>query len=137
MNKILFLLFILLLGCDDIITESTSERYELYLYMKTEMDDGVYLIDYPNNQPHSYTSVYYQITPPSTQRVFWASLDSFTIIHQGFTITEPIINYSTYSRDDGTGKQHIYLNRTMINKRLSIIGCVSEDECEVIEFDVY
>ena len=54
----------------------------------------------------------------------------------GFPIKQPIINYSTYSRDDGTGKQMIYLNRGMIGKRLWIIGCITEEICEVLSFQV-
>ena len=115
------------------------DDYDIKLYMKTEMLNNIYQVDYPNSSPHSYISVYYEITPPRIHRVFWSSPDSFTIIHQGYPITEPIINYSTYSKDDGTGKQMIYLNNTMIGKTLSIYGCVSEGDrgCEVLVFDVF
>ena len=131
------ILFILLLGCEDVIpTPPTSVEYELSLYMKTDMSDELYLIDYPNNQPHSYIPVYYEISPPSFQRVFWTSPDSFTIVHLGYPITEPIINYSTYSRTDGTGKQHIYLNNKMIGDTLSIIGCIDVG-CSSLSFVLF
>ena len=70
------------------------------------------------------------------QRVFWTSPDSFTIVYQGFPITEPIINYSTYSDYEGNGKQHIYLNESMIGKTLTIIGCLDTDYCIESHFDV-
>jgi len=47
-----------------------------------------------------------------------------------------IINYSTYAREDGTGKQMIYLDRNMIGKTLKIIGCIDVDYCKQMDFDV-
>ena len=44
--------------------------------------------------------------------------------HFNIPITQPIINYSTYSREDGSGKQMIYLNQSHIGKELSILGCI-------------
>ena len=130
-------------GCEWIDEQLTvqdlynADDYEIELYMKTEVIDNIYQVDYPNTSPHSYISVYYQITPPRIHRVFWASPDSFTVLHHGYPITEPIINYSTYSKEDGTGKQMIYLNRSMINERLSIYGYMGEGAIGVLEFDVY
>jgi len=136
---------LLLFGCEWLDEQLTvqdlynPDDYEIELYMKTEMVNNIYQIDYPNSSPHSYISVYYEVTPPIMQRVFWSSPDSFTVIHQGYPITQSIINYSTYSKDDGTGKQLIYLNNTMVGKTLSIYGCVSEGDngCEVLVFDVF
>ena len=71
-------------------------------------------------------------TEPNT-RVFWTSIDSFTIIHQGFPITSPIINYSTYSDKNGDGKQFIYINPSMINDTLEVEGCVDLN-CDKVQF---
>ena len=96
--------------------------------------DKKYLNQYYSPDSKWYISVEFE-TQPRT-RVFWTSPDSFTVYHMGFPIKQPIINYSTYSRDDGTGKQMIYLNRGMIGKRLWIIGCITEEICEVLSFQV-
>ncbi len=138
-KRIIVLSFILLLGCENVFTNDTESEeieYNLSLYMNNVDQNGNYIFYYPPSQSNSYTAVHYEITPPSMQRVFWTSPDSFTIVYQGFPSTEPIINYSTYSNYEGTGKQHIYLNESMIGKTLTIIGCLIEDECEVLEFEV-
>ncbi len=131
--NLLFLLLVLL-GCENTLNSEKdfSDNNFLNLSMNHPFDGSFYLVDYDSPKSHWYVSVEYD-TKPMT-RVFWTSPDSFTIYHNGFPITEPIINYSTYSRDDGSGKQMIYLNTTMIGKVLSIIGCISEDICEVLQF---
>ena len=107
--------------------------------MNNPIDDDQYLFDYPNSEPHSYTSVLYTTLP--YQRVFWSSVDSFTIYHFNIPITQPIINYSTISREDGSEKQMIYLNQSHIGKELSIVGCIwdsnGNDLCEELRFLVY
>ncbi len=111
-----------------------QETIPLTLFMNLPKEDGYYIFDYPTNRPHTYTSVQYD-TEPIT-RVFWTSPDSFTIVHQGFPITEPIINYSTYSRDDGSGKQMIYLYEPFIGDTLMIKGCVDIGNCRSLSFIV-
>ena len=100
--------------------------------MNHPYDGEDYIVDYDSPNSRWYISVEYD-TKPRT-RVFWTSPDLFTVYHMGFPMTEPIINYSTYSRDDGSGKQMIYLNRGMIGKRLTIVGCISEEVCRVLTF---
>ena len=38
--------------------------------------------------------------------------------------------------NDGSGKQMVYLNRSMIGKRLSVVGCVNKNLCEVLTFQL-
>ena len=114
---------------------NSDEPILLELYMNYPIKNGYYKIDYPNNRPHSYTSVEYQTE--GMRRIYWTSTDSFTIVHMGYPITEPIINYSTYSRDDGSGKQMIYLYQDFINDTLMIRGCISESNCKELEFIIY
>ena len=131
------LLVFLVVGCEGI---KSSEPYSKYIpVLEIGMDlpttnDGYYVFDYPNNRPHTYTSVEYISSP--MERVFWFSPDSFTVYHMGYPITEPIINYSTYSRDDGSGRQMIYLNRSMIGKRLLVYGCINKDLCKELSFRI-
>ena len=98
--------------------------------MDLNKEDEIYRFDYPSGRSNSYTYVRYNTDP--TTRVFWSSPDSFTITHQGFPITSPIINYSTYSDENGDGKQFIYIDPTMINDTLEVIGCVV-DQCESVK----
>ena len=69
-------------------------------------------------------------------RVFWTSTDSFTIVHLGIPITEPIINFSTYADGKiGQGQQLIYVYPPHINDTLNVIGYI-ENVCEETEFIV-
>ena len=126
-------------GCDEIVDNgsSGSSRF-LELYMKSEMVDGYYLVDYNSSKSHSYTSVYYKTD--DLNRVFWTSVDTFCVDWFRDKICDEIINYSTYSsqNDDGTwgGKQLIYLKKTFKGKQLSVIGCIDEDTCDSIVFRV-
>ncbi len=104
---------------------------------KPQTDDGYYLVKYPNGSPHSYTAVEYISTPMS--RVFWYSSDSFLVVHFGQDIWTSIINYSTYTRSDSTGRQMIYLYEPFISDTLKIIGCINSDNgelCKSLEFIV-
>ena len=117
-------------------TPPHPSEIDLELHMKLPIDEnGYYYFDYPNDRPHTYTSAYYQ-TEPMT-RVFWGSEDFFCVLWMWDTICEPIINYSTYSDgEDGCGIQMIYIYQPFINDTLSITGCISNGDCESLEFIV-
>ena len=125
------LLILILVGCNDYNSE--REPIPLSLYMDLPVENGYYVYDYPNELMNSYTSVRYNTD--EITRVFWTSSDSFTIEHQGYPIKQPIINYSTYSDNNGNGKQLVYLYQNHIGDTLDIIGCVDET-CKMIEFIV-
>ena len=125
------LLILILVGCNDYNSE--REPIPLSLYMDLPVENGYYVYDYPNELVNSYTSVRYNTD--EITRVFWTSSDSFTIEHQGYPIKQPIINYSTYSDNNGNGKQLVYLYQNHIGDTLDIIGCVDET-CKMIEFIV-
>ena len=112
--KILFTL-VLFFGWS--VSQDTEEQLQksttkLELYMNTEMRDGFYVVQYPQHKDSHYTSVEY-ITSPIT-RVYWTSQDTFCIEYMYETFCDMIVNYSTYSRDDGSGKQMIYLQRDFV-----------------------
>ena len=114
----------------------SSENKYLDLTMNGKQDiNGFYSFDYPDLNDNSYTAVYYETLPDT--RVFWTSVDSFTVYHWGVAITEPIINFSTYSNDDGTGQQMIYLYQDFIGDTLMVYGCVENDVCSSLNFIVY
>ena len=87
-------------------------------------ENGYYHFNYPDDlllNPSDYGTVYYTTTDPVT-RVGWMSPDSFYVEHMGQIFWEPVINYSTYSNDNGDGQQLFYVNPTLISDTLDIFG---------------
>ena len=72
---------------------------------------------YENNLSYHFI-INYKATPNS--RVYWSSPDSFDVNLFAETITEPVINYSTYTREDSTGNQIVYINPTLIGKTIRV-----------------
>ena len=143
--KLLFfighLLIFILIGCESPIDSEADPQDDLLLilYMNNpKVDDGsLYLVDYPKkdcDRISFHASVKYLTTPAT--RVFWTLPDGNTIYNQNSPITESTINYFTYSKDDGSGEQIIYLNENMLNDTLTVIGCINEDYCKSIKFIV-
>ena len=108
--------------------QDTPPSTALELYTEYDYEDGYYRLQYPLNATSSYGRVHYN-TEPIT-RVFWTSTDSFTFIYWGQEITEPVINYSTYSDADGEGQQLFYLYPQHIGDTLDLYGCI--EECEKV-----
>ena len=135
-NKLFITLCLLCLFCcneSPLIEEPQTEDPQLFLnlYMDSELINGHYVFNYPIGSPNSYTTVYYKTL--SQSRVEWTSIDSFSVTYMGAVITEPIINYATYSNSEGEGRQLIYLNPSLIESTLSIVGCVGS-VCEELSF---
>ncbi len=132
---------LIMVSCSDgenqfYLDEKIEENIHLNLTMNYPLESNYYRIDYPDEKLHHYISVEYKTRPLT--RIFWSSIDSFTIDHMGYPITYPIINFSTISREkDGTGKQFIYLYQNFINDTLMIRGCITELNCEELEFIIY
>ena len=136
-NKILIITIMLFISCENFITSENEYPPNFFeLYMDTTLDDnGYYLVDYPNDESNSYVFVKYRSLPMT--RVFWTSTDSFTIYYQGFPFSEPIINNSTYTLEDSTGQQLIYLYQAFIGDTLGITGYVSDNLHDNLKFIVY
>jgi len=134
-----YLLIFILIGCD-YPTDSEPDLQEdlfLILYMNDSKDGSLYLVDYPQkdcDRISFHTSVKYLTTPAT--KVFWTLPDGNTIYNQNSPITESTINYFTYSKDDGSGEEIIYLNENMLNDTLTVIGCLNEDYCKTLKFIV-
>ena len=109
----------------------------LILYMNNPRDGSLCLVNYPQKDCDwisFYASVKYLTTPATS--VFFTLTDGNTMYNQNSPITEPTINYFTYSKDDGSGEQIIYLNENMLNDTLTVIGCLNEDYCKSLKFIV-
>ena len=124
----------LVFGCsdlDELLNPAEEPPIKLNLYMETEMDDGNYLL---NMGMYNYNSVKYTTSQPYI-RVFWGSVDSFYVSYQNQIIGSPIINYSTYSNGEGEGQQMIFISSDLIRSEpYTIIGCISDDNCEWLSF---
>ena len=138
MNRCFFILFIFVVSCEDILSNTNTETdgedeltIPLNLYMNREVDSGYYLVKYSG---FNYTDVLFQTE--GIQRVFWGSLDSFYVSYQGRLVGSPIINYSTYSNLEGEGKQMIYINESFVGDTLTIYGCIHSEDCRGLSFIV-
>tara|TARA_R100001082_G_C4294954_1_gene129839 strand:- start:332 stop:727 length:396 start_codon:yes stop_codon:yes gene_type:complete len=119
MKFILSIIILLLVGCDNPLE---SEFTFLNIHLDSEKDsNGYYHIDYNGT---TYEHVYYQTTP--NQRVHWGSEDTFSIDWMFNTYEEPIINYSTYADDWGSGQQLFYLDSEAIGDTMMIVGYIDE-----------
>lgn len=132
--KIGFLtLFMFFFSCVEVIeTEVEIEEYSLSLYMNVDQENGFYKVKYPIGRPNYYTSVYVMSHP----NIFidWYSDDEYCLNWMYQTLCEPIIQYSTFTRTDGSGQQMIYLTEDFIDDTLSVIGCIGGEICEEVYF---
>ena len=133
-------ILIIILGCESTLSNGADkEELILKLYMNLPMtSDGYYVFDYPNDAPHTYTSVE-SISAPM-ERIYWGSPDSFYVEFMYQTFGEPIANYSTYASSDSTSKRIVYVYQPHINDTLSVIGCIYGDDedylCKQVSFIV-
>tara|TARA_R110000824_G_scaffold207847_1_gene393424 strand:- start:410 stop:793 length:384 start_codon:yes stop_codon:yes gene_type:complete len=122
---------LLFIGCsDNIVTEPELPTLDIYcLTPPTELDkNGYYHYTYIGS---NYGSIYFN-TEPSTL-IHWYSPDEFCVWWFNEYICDPVINYSTYSRDDGTGQQNFYINETFIGDTLTLTGYIDEDVYDTID----
>ena len=116
---------------DDCPTYNNVDIYDVWKQLTDLQADGngYYHFTYEPTGDYSnsdYGTVKYSTELPTT-RVYWNSPDSFWVYWQGQWWGEPIINYSTYSGDDGYGQQLFYVYEPHIGDTLSIYGHICED----------
>ena len=125
MKKLIIIIILLtVISCEKELHQDISDTF-LEIYSDFEYDGNVYTFNYPNNATNSYFKVNYNSLP--TQRVYWDSPDEFYVIMWQDTVWTPVVNYSTYSDDDGIGHQMVYVNPTLIGDTLNIIGTIYEE----------
>ena len=125
MKKLIIIIILLtVISCEKELHQDISDTF-LEIYSDLEYDGDIYIFNYPNNATNSYFKVNYNSLP--TQRVYWDSPDEFYVIMWQDTVWTPVVNYSTYSDDDGIGHQMVYVNPTLIGDTLNIIGTIYEE----------
>ena len=117
------IIILLMVGCENNIMQPEIEESFLDVYSTQQMDkNGYYHYPYTG---HNYGSIYYETTP--TTLVGWTSPDEFCIQFFEELICEPVINYQTYSREDGTGQQNFYMSEEFVGDTLNLIGYLDND----------
>ena len=103
--------------------------YNLDVYSLAEQDNnGYYHYEYIG---YNYGSIYF-ITEPYTL-VYWDSDDVYCFWFWNDYVCEPVIDYQTYSREDGTGQQNFYINENSIGDTLTIVCYINSDSYDIIK----
>ena len=118
--KSLLILFLLTTGCGDISPSNNDIFLELSMDHKYDQNLEAYIVAYPPEKSHTYERVSVRSNPMN--RVHFGSPYEFGVYHQGRWFYEPIIQHSVYVKDDSTSQQLVYLNKSMIGKRLSVFA---------------
>ena len=125
-------------GCGDVDfdeilgNEETPPPTPFRVYMEYPNDEhGYYPFTYPKGSNSSYGRVYCETLP--TQRVFWYSPNEFQTYHQQQWFSTPIIQYSTYTSNDGIGNQLFYVYELFVGDTLIIMGGLSDENYDYVE----
>ena len=121
----------LTIGCEgdhNIMSPEINEEF-LEVYSTQEMDkNGYYHYPYTG---YNYGSIYFETTP--TTLVGWTSPDEFCVQFFEELICEPVINYQTYSREDGSGQQNFYMSEEFIGDTLNLVGYLNTEVVKEIK----
>ena len=123
-NSIISIFVILFcIGCENNTMGPEIDNEFLDVYSTEQIDkNGYYHYPYTG---YNYGSIYFETTP--TTLVGWTSPDEFCIQFFEELICEPVINYQTYSREDGTGQQNFYMSEEFIGDTLNLIGYLNTE----------
>ncbi len=136
-HSLVSLLTILLFNCGgDVITNDNDQeiyRAPLELYMQYPLDDlGYYHVEYSG---YNYTQVFAR--SEGTQRIFWSSSDSFSVVYNGIEFHTAIASYSTYTNSQtGETRQNVYINSNSVGDTLAVVGAISSDNYRWVQFIV-
>ena len=120
----LCLILIFTIGCENnTMGPEIEEDRSLQIYSTAEQDkNGFYHYEYKG---FNYGSIYYNTQPMTL--VGWDSPDEFCIQFFEELICEPVINYQTYSREDGSGQQNFYMSEEFVGDTLNLIGYLNTE----------
>ena len=123
MSIIFILIATTLLSCKK--QESDIVETEFNYWIEIESGEEIIYFQYPRGEDNAYYTLNYESY--SLSRVFWESSDSFaTPVPSNPDYKTAVINYSTYTREDGTGNQNVYIGPEMIGDTLRIYGYILE-----------
>ena len=126
---IISLIILLFVGCENNTMGPKMDEEFLDVYSTEQLDkNGYYHYPYTG---YNYGSIYFETEPMSL--VAWTSPDEFCIQFFEELICEPVINYQTYAKEDGTGQQNFYMNSESIGDTLTLIGYLNEDIVDEIK----
>ena len=135
MSIILFLIATILLSCKK--QDSNFVEDEFNYWVEIESGQDYIYFEYPKGKDNAYYTLSYESYGMS--RVFWESPDSFaTPVPSDLDYKTSVVNYSTYTKEDGTGHQNVYISPDMIGDTLQIYGYIIEamvDPTEVLASD--
>ena len=131
---IILISFLLFTGCESVFGPDINclaglcEEDNLRLDMSYELDsNGYYHVTYADIPDGDYGTDKYgtvmAFTSPITI-VYWSSPDNHTIYHMGQEIVEPIIQYSTYTDNDGYTQENFWIDSDSIGDTLTIYGSI-------------
>ena len=115
-------LILFTIGCENSMGPESDESF-LNIYSVEKLDENGYY-HYPYTG-YNYGSIYFETTPMTL--VGWTSPDEFCIVFFEDMICEPVINYQTYSREDGSGQQNFYMSEEFIGDTLNLVGYLNTD----------
>mgnify|MGYP001219292776 FL=1 len=110
------------IGCENSMGPEIDDEF-LDVYSTEQIDkNGYYHYPYTG---FNYGSIYFETTPMTL--VGWTSPDEFCIQFFDELICEPVINYQTYSREDGSGQQNFYMSEEFIGDTLNLVGYLNTE----------
>ena len=144
----LILLSVLAIGCDDAswstgpssaddwnanaLEQEYTPVVDVYCDNCTTDENGNLYYEYTG---HNYGTINFSVTDveyyPTV--IGWTSPHLYCVDHWGQEICEPVINYQTYSDENGNGQQNFYMNETFIGDTLKIIGYINSESYDIID----
>ena len=140
MNKLFpIVLALLFFGCDENIIANEEEPTPILdVYCDNCEEDENGNLYYPFTG-FNYGQIDFYVSNIVTYPVLvgWTSPNEFCIDHLGTEICEPVINYQTYSDDEGYGHQNFYMNQNFIGQELRLIGFINSENYDEIYVTIF
>jgi hypothetical protein len=121
----ILILLVFAIGCDSPVAPEEQVVLDIYCNNCTTDEQGNLYYTYVG---HKYGIIDFTVSPVSNHTlVGWTSPNEYCVDHWGQELCEPVINYQTYSDENGNGHQTFYMNELFIGQTLRLIGYLNED----------
>tara|TARA_Y100001938_G_C8089308_1_gene434080 strand:+ start:1453 stop:1893 length:441 start_codon:yes stop_codon:yes gene_type:complete len=131
------------IGCENPVATLQSEVpgyqptpvLDIYCDNCTTDEEGNLYYEYTG---HNYGQINFYVE--ATMYPFligWTSPHEYCVDHHGTEICEPVINYQTYTDDDGYGHQNFYMNETFKGQTLQLVGYINAYNYDVIYITIH